>query len=573
MDLLACAVGAVAQEPRRGLVVRRNDAAMRAGNPEIEHVSTPGWESEARVCVSRRLLQNSSSGTLYVRRGRRSDCTRFSWEKDGEARQSGSLRAMAAVVRGAVDKGVNVAATIDNALTGSMVGQWLGWDTATGWMATVERHARVQRGEATASRAAPPSRPASRPVALQRTGTNSRSTNKLRSTISTVADNLVDLGDAASSKLSRAPRRQSREADDAKQQHDPMDPSTWTDVAMQAYLVSYPALAPSGSDDRQDLIRRCCVALGRPYHAPHSADATPTPPPARPPPAHAPPPPRVGAAGTGGQRGSSASSSAQGQGVAAATRASIVMDDELTRSESMQLFAQMNAAVEPIPLASGHPAKLAAERTKRRSREHSREHEQQPPPQQHPTDPSGLRQSKERHSRPTSANARGGASPSKHPAADRPVDGSGRRGGGHGRGGSATSGGSSGRSGSASKSRSRQSDTPLRRGAPPSPAAGDGDAGGAQAAAAKRVGRWAKGKDFVAMINTLGEMIEVNNDASIAPLPASGASVAALKKAFHRASKSLHPDKLRALPGGRRAEAEELFKVVSAAYHECEAMA
>lgn len=73
------------------------------------------------------------------------------------------------------------------------------------------------------------------------------------------------------------------------------------------------------------------------------------------------------------------------------------------------------------------------------------------------------------------------------------------------------------------------------------------------------------------MINTLGEMIE-GVDAGGA-LPAVGASPAALKKAFHRASKSLHPDKLRALPEGKRAEAEELFKHVSSAYHACEATA
>lgn len=50
-------------------------------------------------------------------------------------------------------------------------------------------------------------------------------------------------------------------------------------------------------------------------------------------------------------------------------------------------------------------------------------------------------------------------------------------------------------------------------------------------------------------------------------LAADGPSAAGLKKAFHRASRSLHPDRLRELPTARRAEAEEVFKVLSAAYH------
>ena len=43
-----------------------------------------------------------------------------------------------------------------------------------------------------------------------------------------------------------------------------------------------------------------------------------------------------------------------------------------------------------------------------------------------------------------------------------------------------------------------------------------------------------------------------------------------LKKAFHRASKVLHPDKVRALPTARRMEAEEVFKALSQAYHAIE---
>ena len=47
-----------------------------------------------------------------------------------------------------------------------------------------------------------------------------------------------------------------------------------------------------------------------------------------------------------------------------------------------------------------------------------------------------------------------------------------------------------------------------------------------------------------------------------------GASSASLKKAFHKASLTLHPDRLQhsGLSAARRAEAEELFKTLSAAY-------
>ena len=45
-----------------------------------------------------------------------------------------------------------------------------------------------------------------------------------------------------------------------------------------------------------------------------------------------------------------------------------------------------------------------------------------------------------------------------------------------------------------------------------------------------------------------------------------GAPVAAIKKAFHRASLSLHPDRLVGLNTPRRSDAEEIFKVLSAAY-------
>ena len=39
-----------------------------------------------------------------------------------------------------------------------------------------------------------------------------------------------------------------------------------------------------------------------------------------------------------------------------------------------------------------------------------------------------------------------------------------------------------------------------------------------------------------------------------------------VKRAFHRASLSLHPDRLVSFPTERRAEATEVFKALSAAY-------
>ena len=176
---------------------------------------------------------------------------------------------------------INAAATVDAAITNSMFGQWIGWDTATGWMNTVERHGRRHRGET----APPPQQPSRTPQPradarappLQRNATNSRSSTKLRSTLSSLSEGISELTDVASSKLSRASkRRSSREAD--TQQHDTSDPTTWSDEAVRAYLTSYnPARKPTESEDREDLIRRCCVALGRPYHAPpqQGRDATP----------------------------------------------------------------------------------------------------------------------------------------------------------------------------------------------------------------------------------------------------------------------------------------------------------
>ena len=92
-------------------------------------------------------------------------------------------------------------------------------------------------------------------------------------------------------------------------------------------------------------------------------------------------------------------------------------------------------------------------------------------------------------------------------------------------------------------------------------------------ASAKRVAQWSCGKNFVSMVNTLRDAFEPAQPlAGLATvgLLTDASSNAELKKAFFKASKVLHPDKVRALPAVQRAEAEEVFKALSAAYHAIE---
>ena len=81
---------------------------------------------------------------------------------------------------------------------------------------------------------------------------------------------------------------------------------------------------------------------------------------------------------------------------------------------------------------------------------------------------------------------------------------------------------------------------------------------------------WAAGKDFFAMLQTLSDFPDLNLNRGVGTSRdlAKGAPPAAIRKAFHRASLSLHPDRLVGLKTPRRAEAEEIFKVLSAAFEE-----
>ena len=102
---------------------------------------------------------------------------------------------------------------------------------------------------------------------------------------------------------------------------------------------------------------------------------------------------------------------------------------------------------------------------------------------------------------------------------------------------------------------------------------GGGDADGVaelKRAAAKRVETWGHGKDFFGLMRTLNEFdgLDLTKGVGTSRGLAPGASAAQLKKAFHRASLALHPDRLVGLSEGQRAEAEEIFKTLSSSYDE-----
>ena len=87
-----------------------------------------------------------------------------------------------------------------------------------------------------------------------------------------------------------------------------------------------------------------------------------------------------------------------------------------------------------------------------------------------------------------------------------------------------------------------------------------------KAAAVRRVSTWAAGKDVYGLLGSLKDLglSGVKGGDALQP----GASSTALKKAFHRASLSLHPDRLQGadMTPQKKAEAEEVFKALSSAY-------
>ena len=119
------------------------------------------------------------------------------------------------------------------------------------------------------------------------------------------------------------------------------------------------------------------------------------------------------------------------------------------------------------------------------------------------------------------------------------------------------------------RSRKRREERRARAAARASEAGGDGASGeDVKAAAAKRVEAWSSGKDFFGLLSSLDEFegLTLSKGIGTSRDLAPGAPLAAIKKAFHRASLSLHPDRLVGLSTERRAECEEIFKQLSTAY-------
>ena len=77
------------------------------------------------------------------------------------------------------------------------------------------------------------------------------------------------------------------------------------------------------------------------------------------------------------------------------------------------------------------------------------------------------------------------------------------------------------------------------------------------------------------MLQTLNEFkgLELSKGIGTSRQLGPGATAAQLKKAFHRASLALHPDRLVNVGDVERAEAEEVFKVLSSSYDEARSAA
>ena len=358
-----------------------------------------------------------------------------------------------------------------------------------------------------------------------------------------LSDNFHELKDAAR-----------RHGHDAAQADPSQDPTAWSDTQLKAYLFSAPGQPRLvGTESRDELVGRCCAALGLRHQTSQAAtvfvakrqDA-------------------LNAVGSGASR----------EEIRDARAAAVAAVD----LEEMALFQQTLASCSssggsccsgqgssggyatafppgPSPAAAanratqadllfGRPREDAAAEPEAEARKHTTR-----------------RQAKV-------GDGRGGGRGSK----------SSSKGGGSSKGsGGGSSSHAAGRSGSGSSSgkAERASEAKRERGrarTAPNHAAEGADQSAAAEAAARRMAQWGDGKGFVAMLNTMAdafekplpaEMLLLAESAALSPTAGS----AARKKAYHRASKSLHPDRLRALPAERRAEAEECFKLLSAAFH------
>ena len=430
----------------------------------------------------------------------------------------------------------------------------------------------------------------------------------------------------------RSRGRDSRESHDDSSQ----DPNTWSESALRAFLANAPSQtrALNGSESREELVKRCYTALGRQYvRAPRDAgdefDNQLTVLPSHQSAGMA------GDAGGGGEgvggsgRGVAAEKRDAAKRDAVATVASSAED---ARSASVALFMKFN---EPAPAGAAHGDGVARDVSlpsgvsafsflSRPSREDERSSEKAGERAGEKASEGGKRASEkrvgvnERATRQPGAARTAGRSreqaattsplPKRQASSGGKATGSGGGGGGgkgnrsssggggrtasssgssigssggsaHAKGGGRGSAGSSaGSSGQGSAGASAPPAREARRPHRPSASASAADA----SAAVRHVATWAEKKDFTALINTLSDAFSAgppngmltggSTSRALAGL-SPRSSPAAKKKAFHAASRTLHPDKLRDLATPRRKEAEEVFKALSSAYHALNAVA
>ena len=162
---------------------------------------------------------------------------------------------------------------------------------------------------------------------------------------------------------------------------------------------------------------------------------------------------------------------------------------------------------------------------------------------------------------------RKGAAPAQAERTSTQAGSSGIRGDGSG---SASSGDGGASSGSVSPRKRRQQGegTAAKR---QTAAAGGGPSGGVPGGSVSgAVDRWARGKDLGAMLCALQPFAHVLGEVPPATAPAD-LRPQAMRAAYRRACLQLHPDRHVGSSPHTRAVAEELFKVLSAAYvdHQC----
>ena len=497
---------------------------------------------------------------------------------------------------------------VDKVLIDSYLGQAVGWDTATGWMNVVERkqpgYMPPANRRVTSSSAARPQNMSAqqlpRPIVRRSVATSSSSGGSfLSEKLGDLADGLTD----GITEVAGAVRRRGRGARASRNSDDEQNPELWTITALRAYLASAPGQKPLvGNESHAELVRRCCIALGRPVPLSPEDDGDDE---------------EEYELGSYSGVGSSSSDDISSTWVAQdspraelpTTSGSGGIKVKAADEDDVVLFQQLAAVLEEPPAASEH-MRTAVPR---------------------PEAVNELLFGNTRAKAEGRADKRGSSDGRSDGRGDGRSDGRGdgrgngrqdwqgdRHGGGGGGGGGGSGGGSRsaqakarGRSGDYARGRDEAghqqgergnggsgggktssgqrrspaatpSAAPKARRAKHSTGAGkrappigsrsaaeeidDAERAAITEAAVKRVSSWAEGKGFVAMINTVSAAFAQPAALTINALSPT-ADQAARKRAFHKASKALHPDRLGTLPQAQRAEAVEVFKCLSAAYH------